>query len=171
MRSVTVCAPRCRALLPFVVAASAVACNPALNWRETRPPNSAVSALFPCKPDHHVRRVTLAGAALAMQLSSCTAAGSVYALGHIDVGQAERVTPVMQALRAAAADNIGGAATANDAQPVPGMVPHPLAQRLGWRGLRADGSSAGRPLVAVDRIGAGQGEVVVYITSREAFGL
>ena len=34
--------------------------------------------------------------------------------------------------------------------------------------LRADGSTAGRPLVAIDRIGAGQGEVVVYITSREA---
>ena len=34
--------------------------------------------------------------------------------------------------------------------------------------LRADGASAGRPLVAIDRIGAGQGEVVVYVTSREA---
>ena len=34
--------------------------------------------------------------------------------------------------------------------------------------LRADGASVGRPLVAIDRIGSGQGEVVVYITSREA---
>lgn len=145
MRSVTVCATRRHALLPLAataaVAVGLVACNPALNWRDTRPPNSAVVALFPCKPDHHVRRVTLAGAALAMQLSSCTAAGSVYALSHIDVGQAERVTPVMRALREAAAGNIGGTATAKAAQPVPGTAPHPLAQRLGWRGVRADGSS------------------------------
>ncbi len=137
----TVCVPRCLAPLSLAVAVGLAACTPALNWRETRPPNSGVVALFPCKADHHVRRVTLAGAALAMQLSSCTAADSVYALSHIDVGQADRVTPVLQALREAAADNIGGAATAQGAQPVPGMAPHPLAQRLGWRGVRADGSS------------------------------
>lgn len=34
--------------------------------------------------------------------------------------------------------------------------------------LRANGANAGQPLVAIDRIGAGPGEVVVYITSREA---
>jgi ethanolamine utilization protein EutN len=30
------------------------------------------------------------------------------------------------------------------------------------------GADAGKPLVAIDRIGAGPGETVVYITSREA---
>ena len=34
--------------------------------------------------------------------------------------------------------------------------------------LSARGELAGRPLVAVDRIGVGPGEVVVYVTSREA---
>lgn len=34
--------------------------------------------------------------------------------------------------------------------------------------LSASGAPAGRPVVAIDRIGAGPGEVVVYITSREA---
>lgn len=34
--------------------------------------------------------------------------------------------------------------------------------------LRADGTPVGKPIVAVDRIGAGPGEVVVYVTSREA---
>jgi ethanolamine utilization protein EutN len=34
--------------------------------------------------------------------------------------------------------------------------------------LAASGAAAGKPLVAVDRIGVGPGEVVVYITSREA---
>lgn len=34
--------------------------------------------------------------------------------------------------------------------------------------LAADGRPVGKPIVAVDRIGAGPGEVVVYVTSREA---
>lgn len=34
--------------------------------------------------------------------------------------------------------------------------------------LSAAGSPVGKPLVAVDRIGTGPGEVVVYVTSREA---
>ncbi|MGI8496693.1 MAG: EutN/CcmL family microcompartment protein [Gemmatimonadaceae bacterium] len=34
--------------------------------------------------------------------------------------------------------------------------------------LRGDGSHAGSPIVAVDRLGAGPGEVVYYVTSREA---
>ena len=34
--------------------------------------------------------------------------------------------------------------------------------------LTAAGDAAGRPIVAVDRVGVGPGEVVYYITSREA---
>lgn len=34
--------------------------------------------------------------------------------------------------------------------------------------LTATGELAGKPIVAIDRIGSGPGDVVVYITSREA---
>ena len=34
--------------------------------------------------------------------------------------------------------------------------------------IGCSGANAGKPLVAIDRIGAGPGETVVYITSREA---
>ena len=34
--------------------------------------------------------------------------------------------------------------------------------------VNARGANAGKPLIAVDRVGAGPGEVVYYITSREA---
>jgi ethanolamine utilization protein EutN len=34
--------------------------------------------------------------------------------------------------------------------------------------IRADGRAAGKPLVAVDRIGVGPGEAIYYVTSREA---
>lgn len=116
------------------------ACTPALNWRDVRPPDTAVSALFPCKPEHHTRRVTLAGVELAMHLSSCTAADNIYALGYVDVGQADRVTAVLQALRDAAASNMGVATMVQGPLTIPGMTPHPLAQRLLWQGQRADAS-------------------------------
>ncbi len=34
--------------------------------------------------------------------------------------------------------------------------------------IRADGTKAGKPVVAVDMIGVGPGETVYYVTSREA---
>jgi ethanolamine utilization protein EutN len=34
--------------------------------------------------------------------------------------------------------------------------------------LTAQGAPSGKPIVALDRVGVGPGEVVVYITSREA---
>ena len=135
------CPRRMIAALSIAVTGCLVACSPALNWREIRPPDSAVTAMFPCKPDHHSRRVTVAGAERSMHLSSCTASDNVYALSQVNAGQADRVTPVLEALRQVAAENVGGPTTVKGTQPVPGMAPHPLAQRLGWNGTRADGSA------------------------------
>lgn len=43
------------------------------------------------------------------------------------------------------------------------------AVTLQWiQPVSADGRPAGKPLVAVDRVGVGPGELVYYITSREA---
>ena len=43
------------------------------------------------------------------------------------------------------------------------------AVTLQWiQPIGTDGANRGKPLVAVDRIGVGPGEVVYYITSREA---
>ncbi len=47
----------------------------------------------------------------------------------------------------------------------PSLVSIPLQ----WiQPLSAAGASAGAPIVAVDRVGSGPGDVVVYVTSREA---
>ncbi|MDO9316352.1 MAG: hypothetical protein Q7T97_17600 [Burkholderiaceae bacterium] len=116
------------------------ACSPALDWRDTLVPDSGASAVFPCKPDAHVRQVVLAGAGRKMHLASCMAADTVYAVSHVDVGDLGQVTEAMQALRALAAENVGGAAKVIAPQTVPGMTPHPLAERLAVAGKRSDGS-------------------------------
>lgn len=125
----------------WVIAGLLAACSPALDWRDTPVPYSEASALFPCKPDAHVRQVVLGGASRQMHLTSCTAAGTVYAVSHVDVGDSARVNEVMQTLRALAAENVGGTAKVIAATTVPGMTPHPLAERLAFTGKRADGSA------------------------------
>lgn len=131
----------CRALCSAAIVSLLSACSPALDWREIPVPGSPLTALFPCKPDSHVRRVVLAGNSLDMHLTSCTASDSVYAVSHVDVGDPARVTEALQALRALAAENVGGAAQRVGAQPVQGMTPHPLAERLSVVGQRPDGSA------------------------------
>lgn len=133
--------PVCRVLFSAAIGGLLSACSPALDWRDTPVPGSPLTALFPCKPDSHVRRVVLAGSPRDMHLTSCTANDSVYAVSHVDVGDPARVTEAMHALRALAAENIGGAAQGVDAPPVRGMTPHPLAERLSVLGQRADGSA------------------------------
>ncbi len=62
--------------------AGLMACQPALNWRAARVEGTQLTLLFPCKPDHTSRNIQLAAVELSMQLLSCSAQGSTYALTH-----------------------------------------------------------------------------------------
>ena len=123
------------------------ACAPALNWRDVRVPGGELSALFPCKPDHFVRQVALAGAPRQMHLSSCAAAGSTYAVSHIEVADAAQRVAVSQALRALAADNIGGVVSVVGPYTVRGTTVQAPAEQLTVAGQRRDGSTLRAALV------------------------
>ena len=125
------------------LAASLLACSPALNWREIQPPESGAVVMFPCKPDRFVRSVTLAEQKVQMHLASCSADGVTYALSHAELGDPTRVAAALEALRALAASNLGGQATVMSPLNVPGMTPNRLAERLAIKG-----SSEGRVLQA-----------------------
>ena len=120
------------------LAASLLACTPMLDWRETQPPESGAVAMFPCKPDHFVRSVTLAQQKVQMYLASCSAGGATYALSHAALTDPTRIADTLEALRLLAASNIGGKATVLSALNVPGMTPHRLSERLAIQG-GADG--------------------------------
>lgn len=119
----------CAALL-----AAATACAPALNWREVRPEGSGLEAVFPCRPDRHERRVTLAGSNASMQMHVCEAAGLTFAVSLVDVDAPDRVARAMAELRALAVSNIGAADSTVAALQVPGMTPNPQAALLSARG-------------------------------------
>ncbi len=112
-----------------------LACSPSLDWREARPEGSGATVWFPCRPSSMARVVPLAGAAVPMRLHSCTAAGTTFSFAVAEVGTAGRVPPVLAALRAQAAANVSGKATALPPPTVDGATPNPES---GW--LRIDGT-------------------------------
>jgi len=126
------------AVLAF--ACVALACTPALDWREVRPQGAGLLALFPCKPAGHVRQIVLAEIPVEMTIYACSAGGATYAVGFADLGQAQQVERGLVALAEAAARNIGSAPAAQAAPArVPGMTPNPQAQRFSLAGRLADG--------------------------------
>jgi hypothetical protein len=114
-------------------------CSPALDWREFEPQDSGVVVTFPCRPDRHARRVTVAGAAARMDMLVCAAEEATYALSFIDVADPAGVTAALADLRAVAASNLGAAAAGPGDAHVRGMTPNPMAARLDFFGRRPDG--------------------------------
>lgn len=122
------------------VAGACVACTPALDWRDVRPPGSGVSTQFPCRPVVQEREVALAGAAVRLALHACAAGGSTWALAHADVADPARVAPALEALATASAGNVGAPAVPLQPFAVPGATPSASAGRVGATGRRPDGA-------------------------------
>ena len=118
-----------------------VACSPALDWRESRPPDSDVVALFPCRPQPFARQLALAGETVQMHLISCSAGKATYAIAYAPLADPAKVTAALTQLRDAAAANIGAAPAVASPWSLPGMTPHPLAQKLLVEGRGADGKA------------------------------
>jgi len=124
--------------LALALMAALSGCAPALDWREVRPGGSGVTALFPCRPEKRERAVRLAGADLRMQMHSCDAAGSTFSLAFVDAGEPGRVEPLLAALQASAATNIGGTPRTEPFTP-PGATPNPNSVLLRLQGRLPDG--------------------------------
>ena len=123
-----------------VALAALAGCTPALNWREVRPEGAELVALLPCKPDRQTRSVTLAGAAVSMQVLGCNAAGTTWGVATADMGDSARVDDALAGLRAARARNLDG--REGEARPatVAGLGPDQRALRLVVDGRRPDGT-------------------------------
>ena len=105
------------------------ACAPALNWREIRPDDAGGAlAMFPCKPSHEVREVTLGGSPVRLAVTACRAGDAMFALAAADVRDPARVGEALLAMRDAAVANVQGRIANSQAAQVPGMTPHPSAQ-------------------------------------------
>jgi len=95
------------------------ACQPALNWREVRPAQSGVLAMFPCKPDVEQRP--------GMGLARCEAGGKGFALSWADTPDASQAGAALKAMAQALATKLGQPLPPAEALQVPGMTPLPEA--------------------------------------------
>lgn len=98
-----------RAGLGVGVLVCLVACAPALNWREVRPADAqGLQATFPCKPMAAQRRLVLPGLpdAVTLNLLSCEADGSMWALTHLTLSDATQVPTALRALAASTRGNV-----------------------------------------------------------------
>lgn len=127
-----------------VVALTALACSPTLDWRETRPAASGAALLFPCRPEGHERAVQIGAATLRWHLHACGAGGASYSLASADVADPVQVTSLLAALKAQAIANVSGTASAAAPPAIAGATPNPESARLRIVGTRPDG----RPVVA-----------------------
>lgn len=135
----------------LVVASLSWACAPALDWREVRPADSGLVALFPCKPNALTRNVALAGHTVRLTLHACSAGGQTWALAFADVGDPARVGRSLEELRRSAADNLGAAAGAGLPLNVPGATPNPASAREQLAGRLPDGRSVVEQLAVFAR--------------------
>src|SRR5205814_7745674 len=85
------------------------ACAPALDWRDVRPEGSGLLLAMPCRSRPQVRTVTLVGRPVPMTLQACSAADLTWGIAFADVGDPARVAPALDAMHAAAAQNLGAA--------------------------------------------------------------
>ena len=118
------------------------ACAPALDWRDLRPADAAgVALLMPCRAVAQQRQLVLAGSAVTLVLHVCEAGGRSWALAHADVDDPARVGRALEALRTAAAANIGATAPQGLPLAVAAATPQPASGRERLAGRRQDGSA------------------------------
>ena len=117
------------------------ACSPALDWREVRPAETRLLAMFPCKPEIAQRRVSMAGQDVELTMHSCETSGVTLAVGHarlINVADSARVLArwrdaTLAGMRADPASI--SAVVPTRLQPLPDLV-----------AVRASGTSGGGPV-------------------------
>jgi len=96
-------------------------------------------ARFPCQPQRVSRPVTMAGHAVRMQMVSCSDDGITYAATWADLDDPRAVQPALQALKQAAAANLGMAEGTSAPFVVRGATPNEATARVAIDGHLPDG--------------------------------
>ena len=128
-------------LVALIAFALLSACSPTFDWREARFEGSTLVAMFPCRPDHHIRPIELAGRRTTMQMNACATGGATFAVSIVELGDPAFAATAQQQLRAVAVANVRG----DGPQAVPwrlaGTTPNTDATRISTRGRLPDGAS------------------------------
>lgn len=125
-----------RVLATALLAVLAVACTPALNWREV--PIGPLNAILPCKPDHGTRTVRLMDQDWQMHMTGCEAGGALYAISYLQLADTATSAALTQVWRQAALSRMQ-ATPSSDTTSAPASGAN--AAMVQARGRQADGSA------------------------------
>lgn len=133
-----------RAPCRWALLTALVGCAPTYDWREVHPDGAALTALFPCRPQHLSRKVDLAGTSLQVQVHLCSSGNETLAVAYLDIQQPDQVADALHALRTAAQANFSATQVQAAVLNVPGMTPNPNTALVSMRGV----STQGAPVLA-----------------------
>ena len=118
-----------------------MACTPARDWREVSPEGGGIQALFPCRPQHHMRSMGLPQVVAPMHLLVCHSGEQTFALGYLDVAAPGDVASALVALRNAAKANMRAVDSAAVPLRIAGMTPNQDAALVSMKGLTPEGTT------------------------------
>lgn len=131
--------------LSLTLLGMAMACTPALDWREVRPDGAHLALMFPCKPASDARNLDLQGRQVRTFLHACKTANQSFALSYADVGDPALVGAALKQMRESLTAKLSPRPSQPAASAVPlmvnGMTPNPQALAQPLSGQLPDGSA------------------------------
>lgn len=96
-----------RTLAVLAAAAALMACSPKYDWRDFRSSDAPFSVLFPGKPATHSRVINLDGQQVNMSMAAAEVEGTMFAVGSVELPDADKAAQAVQAMKAQMVRNIG----------------------------------------------------------------
>lgn len=115
------------------------ACNPSLNWRETRIADTELTAMLPCKPARHQRTVPLAGLTVTLHMTACDADGASFAIAHASIPDASAAPQILAQWRKTTLANMAAVGAAESPVNAPISAKLLTSPRVSAQGKRGDG--------------------------------
>lgn len=123
----------------LTLALAGAGCNPVFNWREAHPPQTALTAMLPCKPEQGSRQVPMGGETVELKMLSCETGGATFAIGWAALTDAAHAGPALTQWRAATLANIRARSPVDSRLSLPGATDAALLTVAG--GQRPDGGA------------------------------
>jgi hypothetical protein len=126
----------------FFLGTFLLGCSPGLNWRDVRPAQVPLSALFPCKPEAAERRLPLGEKEILVKMLVCDAEDAVFTLAYTELKPDLNPGDLLDLWRKATLSQIKAKTPTSVPFTLKGTLSLPQSSRLIAQGTKPDG----RPL-------------------------
>ena len=116
-------------------------CSPTYNWRDVRPDQTPLVALFPCKPEQRARLVSLAQKDVTMTMWGCDADGATFTLAYADMKDLASTGAVLGQWKSATLANLRARSVEERPFLLRGASVLPQSVQVAARGTQPDGAA------------------------------